>query len=143
MLYIIRIGLHEQCEGVDQPTNSEKPNGQQIEDTHTGFAFIELMCTQIAEEKAQQEGNPFVAFPAALTANVDTVNVGIRIIDYDVGLCCLLLNDLYLTATVRTHNCGRGDLLTAVFAVFHVGLLHYAIPPCSYGTWNFLPCYCI
>ena len=57
---VIRIGLAEQCDAVDQPADAKEAAGKEVQDAHTNFTLIELVGTKCTQEEAEQECYPFV-----------------------------------------------------------------------------------
>ena len=113
---VIGIGLEEQCDAVDQPSNTKEAAGKEIQDAHTNFALIELVGTKCTQEEAEQECDPLVFGTERDNGAIDVgifVGVGIGIVDYDVGLFCVL-QLLHLAAAMRTDHCGCTDLLSTV-----------------------------
>ena len=117
----IGIGLKQQSDAVDQPADAEQTKGKDIEDSHTDFAFIEFVGTQIAEKQAQKKRYPLV-FGAKADNNSSVgvlIRIGVSIVDDDVGLFCVL-QFFDLAATVRAEHSGNVDLFTAVLAELEV-----------------------
>ena len=115
----IRIGLEQQSDAVDQPTDAKQAAGEEVEDTHTDFALIEFVSTEIAEEQAQEKSDPLI--PGTQTNNDRgigvCVSIGIRVavVDYNAGLLSML--QLFnLTAAVGTEYSSGVDLLSAMLA---------------------------
>lgn len=92
--YIIRcsahkigVGFEQQYKTIDKPTNTEKSNGEQIQDSCTDFALIKFMDAKVSKEETEKECNPFVFCTKTVDAGIDIcVRVGIGVIDYDLGL---------------------------------------------------------
>lgn len=47
---IIRIGLKQQCDAVEQPADAKQTEGEEVEDTQEDPALIEFVSAEIAEE---------------------------------------------------------------------------------------------
>ena len=124
---VIGIGLEEQCDAVDQPSNTKEAAGKEIQDAHTNFALIELVGTKCTQEEAEQECDPLVFGTERDNGAIDVgifVGVGIGIVDYDVGLFCVL-QLLHLATAVRAEHGSSVDLLSAVLT--ELGVLLYGV----------------
>lgn len=114
-LYVVGIRTEQDANAIHKPTDSEKSNGQQIDNAHADFSFVELMCAELPKEQAKQKCNPFVL---GMTIAVDVfVDICVGVVDDDIRLSrCCLFDGLYLTAAEGTNNSGYIDFLTTVFA---------------------------
>ena len=54
-LDVVRIRLKKKNDQIDQNTNAEQTGGEQIQNTNTNFALIELVAAKDAEEQAEKE----------------------------------------------------------------------------------------
>lgn len=53
-LDVVRIRLKKKNDQIDQNTNAEQTDGEQIQNTNTNFALIELVAAKDAEEQTEQ-----------------------------------------------------------------------------------------
>ena len=53
-LDVVRIRLKKKNDQTDQNTNAEQTGGEQIQNTNTNFALIELVAAKDAEEQTEQ-----------------------------------------------------------------------------------------
>ena len=53
-LDVVRIRLKKKNDQIDQNTNAEQTGGEQIQNTNTNFALIELVAAKDAEEQTEQ-----------------------------------------------------------------------------------------
>lgn len=53
-LDVVRIRLKKKNDQIDQNTNAEQTGGEQIQNTNTNFALIELVASKDAEEQTEQ-----------------------------------------------------------------------------------------
>ena len=119
---VIGIGLAEQCDAVDQPADAKEAAGKEVQDAHTNFTLIELVGTKCTQEETEQECDPLV-----LGAECDNgaivvgIGIGVRIVDYDVGLFSVL-QLLHLATAVRAEHGSSVDLLSAVLTELGVWL---------------------
>ena len=54
-LDVVRIRLKKKNDQIDQNTNAEQTGCEQIQNTGTNFALIELVAAKDAEEQAEKE----------------------------------------------------------------------------------------
>ena len=54
-LDVVRIRLEKKDDQIDQNTNAEQTGCEQIQNTGTNFALIELVAAKDAEEQAEKE----------------------------------------------------------------------------------------
>lgn len=114
----IGIGFEEKCNTVDKPADTEQTGGEEIQDAHADLSFVEFMGTKIAQEYAQQEGDPLV-LGAQTCYHRDSVGIlvgvciRVGIVDNDVGL--FLVFDFFdLAATMSADHRSTGDLVSAM-----------------------------
>ncbi len=114
---VIGIRLAKQNDEVDQRSDTEQTRGAKPKDTCADFSLVEAVNSQIAEEEAQQNGDPLVLLSAHGNSDNIVVIVVIIIVDDDRLTCRLrALQLLNLTSAVGAHNRVLRNDLSAVLA---------------------------
>ena len=131
---VIRIGLAQENDEIDQRADAEQTSSAQPEDTCTDLALIEAVNTQTTKEQTQQNCDPLILGSAEVnsaTTIIVVIVVIVIIIDDDRLIVSRIADFLYLTAAVCADNCLLGNGLTAVLAelgrtlngLLHLGLI--------------------
>ena len=142
LAYIVRVGFAQKNDAINKPTNAKQTCGQEVKNTHTGFALIEFMCAQETKEEAQQKRDPLISRSKGIHACIDIgvgIRVGVGVVNDDARLL-MLLHIFYLTSAVRTNNCCDGDLCTAMLTEFGI-LLNDGVVINSIIIHVYLPLY--
>ncbi len=131
-MHIIRIGLKEKYECVDNPTDTENAAREEIENSHANAAFIEFMCTNATKEEAEEESYPLILGTDAQHCSIQIVvivyiGVSVGIVDDYIGLFGLFII-LNLTTAMGTDYCGLRYLCTAMLAELGGGVVFHIFP---------------
>ena len=86
LLYVISVGLEDKTKEVNYPTNTEESTGEEVDDTHTDLAFVELVSTDTTKEEPKEKCNPLVLGSANVSVYV-SVGVGVGVVNNDLGSC--------------------------------------------------------
>ena len=110
---VIRIGLAQKNDEIDQHADAEQTSGTQPDDACTDLTLIEAVNTQTTEEQAQQNCNPLILGSAEVNS---TAAIIVVIIDDDRLIVSRIADFLNLAAAVCADNCLFRNWLTAVLA---------------------------
>lgn len=114
---VIRIGLAQKNDEIDQHADTEQTSGTQPDDACTDLALIEAVNTQTTEEQAQQNCDPLILGSAEVNSTAAIIVVIIVvIIDDDRLIVSRIADFLNLAAAVCADNCLFRNWLTAVLA---------------------------
>ena len=118
---VIRIGLAQKNDEIDQHADTEQTSGTQPDDACTDLALIEAVNTQTTEEQAQQNCDPLILGSAEVNSTaaiivVSIVVIIVVIIDDDRLIVSRIADFLNLAAAVCADNCLFRNWLTAVLA---------------------------
>ena len=117
---IVRIGLAEQGDEVDDHTDPAKTAREKIHDSHAGLPLIEFMGAKDSNEEAEEKGGPLV--PRAhggCNVHALVLLVLVAVVDDDLRSGLRALVDLFdLTTAMRANDGFFGDLLSAFLAEF-------------------------
>lgn len=114
---VIRIGLAQENDEIDQHADAEQTSGTQPDDACTDLALIEAVNTQTTEEQAQQNCNPLILGSAEVNSTAAIIVVIIVVvIDDDRLIVSRIADFLNLAAAVCADNCLFRNWLTAVLA---------------------------
>ena len=114
---VIRIGLAQKNDEIDQHADAEQTSGTQPDEACTDLTLIEAVNTQTTEEQAQQNCDPLVLGSAEVNSTAAIIVVIIVvIIDDDRLIVSRIADFLNLAAAVCADNCLFRNWLTAVLA---------------------------
>lgn len=114
---VIRIGLAQKNDEIDQHADAEQTSGTQPDDACTDLTLIEAVNTQTTEEQAQQNCDPLILGSAEVNSTAAIIVVIIVvIIDDDRLIVSRIADFLNLAAAVCADNCLFRNWLTAVLA---------------------------
>lgn len=114
---VIRVGLAQKNDEIDQHADTEQTSGAQPDDACTDLALIEAVNTQTTEEQAQQNCDPLILGSAEVNSTAAIIVVIIVvIIDDDRLIVSRIADFLNLAAAVCADNCLFRNWLTAVLA---------------------------
>jgi len=138
---IVGVGFAKEKNAINEPTNAEKTDSKQINNTHSCFAFVEFVCAKVTQEQAKEKCDPLVSHSYTKNGCVDIcicIGVVICIVDDNAGLIGLLYF-FDLTSAIGANNGSHRDFLTAMLTKFCIFLCRSGILSSGVVVHRYIP----
>lgn len=112
--------VKENEDQIQDPADAKETGGEQPDDAGADFADVEAVDAEIAQEQAQEEGNPF----AFMDVTPVFIDVGVLIHNVNDRLIGFLLDSLsfYACTAVGAELCAGGEFFTTIFTIHKIPL---------------------